>query len=48
MYRERPDGAKDVTVVVLAKREIPRRTLRSILKLGNVSEAEFLRALRRR
>jgi predicted RNA binding protein YcfA (HicA-like mRNA interferase family) len=48
MYRQRPDGTKDVTVVVLGKREIPRGTLRAILKLGKVSESDFLDALRKR
>ena len=48
MYRERPDGTKDVTVVVLGKREIPRGTLRDILRLGNISDAEFLAVLRKR
>ena len=48
MYRERPDGAKDMTVIILGKREIPRGTLRSMLKLGNVSESEFLRAVGKR
>lgn len=48
MYRERPDGTKDVTVIILGKKEIPRGTLRSILKLGSVSESEFLRALGKR
>lgn len=48
MYRERPDGRRDVTVVVLGKKEIPRGTLRDILRLGNVSDAEFLRVLGRR
>ncbi len=47
MFRERPGGAKDVTVVVLGKKEIPRGTLRDILRLGNVSDVEFLRALRK-
>ena len=48
MYRGRPDGAKDVTVIMLGKKEIPRGTLRSILRLGNVSESEFLRAVGKR
>lgn len=48
MYRERRDGTKDVTVVVLGKMEIPRGTLRDILRLGNISDAEFLDALRKR
>ena len=48
MCRQRPDGTKDVTVIILGKREIPRGTLRSILKLGNVSESEFLHAVGKR
>ena len=47
MYRDRPDGTKDVTVVVLGKKEIPRGTLRDILKLGDISDDEFLGALRK-
>ena len=47
MYRQRPDGAKDVTVVVLGRKEIPRGTLRDILGLASVSDEEFLRALRK-
>lgn len=30
-----------VTVVVLGKKEIPRGTLKNILKLAGISEAEF-------
>jgi hypothetical protein len=48
MYRERTDGTKDITVVVLGRKEIPRGTLRSILKLASVSEDQFIRALGRR
>ncbi len=47
MYRERADGTKDVTVVILGKKQIPRGTLRSILKLGKVSDAKFIGALRK-
>ena len=45
MYRESPDGKKDITVVVLGKREVPRGTLKEILRLGRVSNAEFIEAL---
>ena len=48
MYRERPDGTKDVTVIVLNQAEVPRGTLRDILKLGKVSRSAFQSALRRR
>jgi len=48
MYRQRPEGTKDVTVIILGRKDIPRGTLRSILKLGNVSESEFLRAVGKR
>jgi hypothetical protein len=47
MWRPRLDGTKDVTVIVLGKKEIPRETLRSALKLGNVSIEDFIEALRR-
>jgi len=50
MYRERTAGGrriKDVTVVVLGRKEIPRGTLRSILTLANVTEAQFIGALRK-
>lgn len=46
MRRPREDGREDVTVLVLAKTEMSRGTLRSALRLGNVSVAEFLEALR--
>ena len=45
MHRPRPDGGKDVTVVVLNRNPVPRGTLTGILRLANVSNAEFLRAL---
>ena len=47
MYREHADGTKDVTVVILGRKEVPRGTLRDILRLANVSDDEFLRALRK-
>ena len=46
MWRQRDDGGKDVAVVVLAKKEIPRGTLKAILELANVSPEEFRRALK--
>jgi predicted RNA binding protein YcfA (HicA-like mRNA interferase family) len=48
MYRGRPDGAKDVTVIILGRKEIPRGTLRGILRLGNISESDFFRAVGKR
>ena len=48
MYRERPDGHKDITTVVRSKPEIPRGTLTHILRLANVSNNEFIAALRGR
>jgi len=36
----------DITVVVLGEREVPRPTLVGILKLANVSRAEFLKHLK--
>lgn len=44
--RER-GGVRDTTVIVLGEKEIDRYTLGNVLKLGNISEAEFLGALRR-
>lgn len=44
--RERADGGSDVTVVVLNKREAPRGTLRSILRLASLTADEFLDRLR--
>lgn len=48
LYRERPDGTKDTTVIVLGKREIPRGTLANILRLAGVSRDEFIKALGKR
>lgn len=45
MHRPRRDGGKDVTVVVLNRNPVPRGTLTGILRLANVSNAEFVRAL---
>lgn len=45
MVRDR-GGHKDITIVPLGKREIPRGTLKSILRLGNVTPGEFMKALR--
>ncbi len=47
MWRPRPDGGKDVTSVVLGKKEIPRGTLKGILELARVTHAEFTAALRK-
>lgn len=47
MWRPRPDGGKDVTTVVLGKKEIPRGTLKGILELARVTQSEFLAALRK-
>ena len=48
MWRARPDGGKDVTSVVLGRKEIPRGTLRGILEVANVAETDFLSALGKR
>ncbi len=48
LYRERPDGTKDVTTVVLGKKELPRGTLRAILRLAKVSDDQFIAALQRK
>ena len=37
---------KDITTVVLGKKEVPRPTLDGILKLAHVSRAEFLKHLK--
>jgi len=42
LRRPREGGETDVTVVPIGKKEIPRGTLRSILKLANVTIEEFL------
>lgn len=47
MFRYRIDGANDVCTVVLGKREVPRGTLRSILKQAGVSLRTFNGALRK-
>ena len=46
MWRARTDGGKDVTSVVLGKKQIPRGTLKGILELARVTQDEFLAALR--
>lgn len=40
--RQREGVGTDVTVVPLGKKEIPRGTLKSILRLANVEVDEFL------
>lgn len=42
LKRGRKLGGTDVTVVPVGKKEIPRGTLKSILKLANVEIEEFL------
>ena len=42
LKRARKLGGTDVTVVPIGKKEIPRGTLQSILKLANVEVEEFL------
>ena len=46
VYRDIPGGGRRVAVVVLGKREIPKGTLRNILRLLEISPKEFLAALR--
>jgi len=46
LIRERVGGGKDVTVLIDAKGEIPRWTLKSTLELGRVTVEEFTSALR--
>lgn len=42
LKRERPGGRPDVTVVPIGKREVPKGTLDSILKLANLDYDDFL------
>lgn len=44
--RRNTDGTTSITVVPRARKELPRGTLTSILKLGNISRDEFLQNLR--
>ena len=44
--RNLPDGAILRAPIVLGQREVKRGTLRSILRLLQISEADFIRALR--
>lgn len=44
--RERPDGGKNVTIVVLGRREIVRTTLRDIIEKAGLGEEEFIAYLR--
>ena len=44
--RVHADGHKDITVVVLGKREIPRGTPRSIIRSAGLSVEEFRALLR--
>ena len=44
---ERRTGRRTITtVVVMGKKEIPRSTLKSILRLAELSQSEFLKHLR--
>jgi len=45
MHRLRADGKIDVVSVVLDQNPMPRGTLHGILKTGNVSHLDFLKAL---
>jgi predicted RNA binding protein YcfA (HicA-like mRNA interferase family)/predicted RNase H-like HicB family nuclease len=47
LYRKMGDRT-DVTTIVLGRKEVPRGTLKDILKLGRVSHEEFVRALRKK
>lgn len=42
LKRPRKDGTHDVTVVPVAKKELPKGTLDSILKLANLQYDDFL------
>jgi predicted RNA binding protein YcfA (HicA-like mRNA interferase family) len=41
-------GRTVTTVVILGRREVPRGTLRGILRLAEISPAEFTALLRKR
>lgn len=45
MWRPRAGGGKDVTAVVMGKKEVPRGTLKGILDLARVTQGEFIAAL---
>ena len=47
MWRPRAGGGKDVTSVVIGKKEVSRGTLKGILELGHVTQTEFVDALRK-
>lgn len=44
--REREDGGKNVTIVVLGRRQIAPTTLRDIIRKAGLSTEEFLSYLR--
>jgi len=44
--RERSDGGKNVTIVVLGRRELARTTLRDIIEKAGLTEEEFVSYLR--
>ena len=44
--KERPDGTNLTTAVVLAKKELPRGTLKRILELAHISNDKFLKLLK--
>lgn len=45
---ERKTGRRTITtVVVMGKKEVPRYTLKMVLKLAEISQSEFLKCLRR-
>lgn len=46
--RSRKGGGTDTIPLVLNQKEIPIGTLKGMLRTGNVSEADFLRALGRK
>jgi hypothetical protein len=45
MWRRRADGGKDVTTIILGRKEIPRGTLKGILEIANVTPEDFIAAL---
>lgn len=46
LVRARPDGGRDIGVILDGRREIPRPTLRSALAQTGVSVEEFIEAMR--
>lgn len=44
--KDRPSGGRLTAIVVLAQRELPRGTLKSILEQAHISDDKFLKLLK--